>query len=83
MNFETHYLSHCRVIPLKSFGSHIRPQPHGLGLIVEFPPLLQTVPWKTLCLGKLTTQTKSKNINCAKLIHSYFCEEILYEQIFA
>jgi hypothetical protein len=32
MNFETHYLSHCRVIPLQSFGSHIRPQPHGLGL---------------------------------------------------
>ncbi len=31
-NFETHYLSHCRVIPLQSFGSHIRPQPHGLGL---------------------------------------------------
>jgi hypothetical protein len=38
MNFETHYLSHCRVIPLKSFGSHIRPQPHRLGL--------------TLCLAK-------------------------------
>jgi hypothetical protein len=32
MNFETHYLSHCRVIPLQSFGSHKRPQPHGLGL---------------------------------------------------
>jgi hypothetical protein len=31
MNFETHYLSHCRVIPLQSFGNHIRPQPHGLG----------------------------------------------------
>ncbi len=25
-------LSHCRDIPLQSFGSHIRPQPHGLGL---------------------------------------------------
>ncbi len=32
MNFKTHYLRHCRVIPLRSFGSHIRPQPHGLGL---------------------------------------------------
>jgi hypothetical protein len=32
MNFENHYLSHYRVIPLQSFGSHIRPQPHGLGL---------------------------------------------------
>jgi hypothetical protein len=32
MNFETHYLSPCRVIPLQSFGSHIRPQPHRLGL---------------------------------------------------
>ncbi len=31
-NFQSHYLSHCRVIPLQSFGSHIRPQPHGLGL---------------------------------------------------
>ncbi len=25
-------LSHCGVIPVQSFGSHIRPQPHGLGL---------------------------------------------------
>jgi hypothetical protein len=27
-------LSHCGVIPVRSFGSHIRPQPHGLGLIM-------------------------------------------------
>ncbi len=26
-------LSHCRVMPVRSFGSHIRPQLHGLGLI--------------------------------------------------
>jgi hypothetical protein len=32
MNFKTYYLSHCRVKPLQSFGSHICPQPHGLGL---------------------------------------------------
>ncbi len=32
-NFEGYYLSRCRVKPLQSFGSHIRPQPHGLGLI--------------------------------------------------
>jgi hypothetical protein len=32
-NFQAHYLSHCRDIPLQSFRSHIRPQPHGLGLI--------------------------------------------------
>ncbi len=25
-------LSHCGVIPVQSFGRHIRPQPHGLGL---------------------------------------------------
>jgi hypothetical protein len=25
-------LSHCGVIPVRNFGSHIRPQPHGLGL---------------------------------------------------
>ncbi len=31
-NFEGHYLSRCRDIPLQSFGSHIQPQPHGLGL---------------------------------------------------
>ncbi len=31
-NFQGQYLSHCRDIPLQSFGSHIRPQPHGLGL---------------------------------------------------
>jgi hypothetical protein len=27
-----HYLSHCGLIPVQSFGSHIRLQPHGLGL---------------------------------------------------
>jgi hypothetical protein len=32
MNFETHYLSHCRVIPLQSFESHIHPQLDGLRL---------------------------------------------------
>jgi hypothetical protein len=31
--FWYHYLSHCRVIPLQSFRSHKRPQPHRLGLI--------------------------------------------------
>jgi hypothetical protein len=31
-NFKAHNLSRCRDIPLQSFGSHIRPQPHGLGL---------------------------------------------------
>jgi hypothetical protein len=35
MNFKTHYLIHYRVIPHQSFGSHIRPQPHGLGLKVD------------------------------------------------
>ncbi len=32
VNFQNHFLSHCGVIPVQSFGSHIRPQPHGLGL---------------------------------------------------
>jgi hypothetical protein len=32
VNFQNHYLSHCGLIPVQSFGSHIRPQPHGLGL---------------------------------------------------
>jgi hypothetical protein len=31
-NLEGPYLSRYRDIPLQSFGSHIRPQPHGLGL---------------------------------------------------
>jgi hypothetical protein len=31
-NFKAHNLSRCRDIPLQRFGSHIRPQPHGLGL---------------------------------------------------
>jgi hypothetical protein len=30
-------LSRCGVIPVRSFGSHIRPQPHGLGLNVTVP----------------------------------------------
>jgi hypothetical protein len=35
-NFEGPYLSRCRDIPLESFGSHIHPQPHGLGLKTVF-----------------------------------------------
>ncbi len=31
-NFEANYLSRCIDIPLQTFGSYIRPQPHGLGL---------------------------------------------------
>ncbi len=50
-NFEAHYLSRCRDIPLQSFGSHLRPQLHGLGLMIFSsleiflvcrPPLLQS-----------------------------------------
>jgi hypothetical protein len=55
MNFKTHYLRHCRVIPLESFGSHICPQPHGLGLKiiakltlpVRDPWLLDLYMWST------------------------------------
>jgi hypothetical protein len=43
MNFETHYFSHCRVIPLQSFGSHILPQPHGLGLTVTVRTKSETI----------------------------------------
>jgi hypothetical protein len=32
VNFQNRYISRCGVIPVQSFGSHIRPQPHGLGL---------------------------------------------------
>ncbi len=40
MNFKTHYLILCRVIYLQSFGSHIRPQPHRLGLMDRMGPLI-------------------------------------------
>ncbi len=33
INFK---IVHCGVIPVQSFGSHIRPQPHGLGLRMSF-----------------------------------------------
>ncbi len=37
INFKiVHYLSHCGVISVQSFGRHIRPQPHGLGLRISF-----------------------------------------------
>ncbi len=36
INFKiVHYLSHCKDIPVQSFGSHIRPQSSGLGLKVS------------------------------------------------
>ncbi len=37
VNFQNHYLSHCGVIPVQIFESHIRPQPNGLGLITVSP----------------------------------------------
>ncbi len=48
-NFEAHYLSHCRGIPLQSFGSHIRPQPHGLGLIVVAISAKKIITIKYIC----------------------------------
>jgi hypothetical protein len=37
INFKIlRYLRRCGVIPVQSFGSHIRPQPPGLGLKVSF-----------------------------------------------
>ncbi len=44
MNLEAHYFSHCRVISLQSFGSHIRPQPHGLELKTIDRKSLETIP---------------------------------------
>jgi hypothetical protein len=35
-------LSQCVVIPVRSFGSHIRPQPHGLGLKMDQEALADT-----------------------------------------
>ncbi len=29
--YIVHYLSHCGVIPVQSLGSHVRPQPLGIG----------------------------------------------------
>jgi hypothetical protein len=56
-NFQAHYLSHCRVILLQSLGSHIRPQPHGLGLKDEVCSLRMWIPcWgdqaSTVWIGK-------------------------------
>jgi hypothetical protein len=42
VNFQNHFLSHCGVIPVQSFGSHICPQPHGLGLTFKSAKLCQT-----------------------------------------
>ncbi len=53
-NFEAHYLSHCWAIPLQSFGSHIRPQPHGLGLMY----LMQKFHLETLPLIRLSHQIR-------------------------
>ncbi len=43
-------LSHCGVIPVRSFGSHIRPQPHGLGLKL----ILKMMHWLVLISSNLT-----------------------------
>jgi hypothetical protein len=75
MNFENHYLSHYRVIPLQSFGSHIRPQPRGLGLKVsaesgkkrKFPSICQLVKKKKYLtfevIFPLWTFVRIKNIH--------------------
>ncbi len=41
-------LSHCGVIPVQSFGSHIRPQPHGLGLKVQTTKLTNCVMFQLI-----------------------------------
>ncbi len=61
MNFETHYLSHCRVIPLQSFRSHIRPQPHGLGLTLSLTALgpISPISLKYQMLKKSLSEIKA------------------------
>jgi hypothetical protein len=57
-NFQAHYLSHCRVIPLQSFGSHIRPQPHGLGLSMN-----DLLPGRWSCSSRHSLLPFTKYIN--------------------
>ncbi len=43
INFKNfRHLRWCGVIPVQSFGSHIRPQPTGLGLIMYLPLMHST-----------------------------------------
>jgi hypothetical protein len=58
VNFQNHYLSRFVVIPVQSFGSHIRPQPHGLGLTPNTDI--------SICLG-LLNWGPSENMACHML----------------
>jgi hypothetical protein len=49
-NFEAHFFSRFGVISIRSFGSHIRPQPHGLGLIGQSKEMVRQlfITWLTV-----------------------------------
>jgi hypothetical protein len=64
INFKiVHNLSHCGVIPVQSFGSHIRPQSHGLGLILTY--ICSKKFWKlsVLYISTLIVFKKKKKIS--------------------
>jgi hypothetical protein len=53
------YLIHCGAIPVQSFGSHIHPQPHGLGLRVNYLPMTFKVQaWKMKVTSMLDLKLK-------------------------
>ncbi len=52
VNFQNHYLSHCGVISVQSFGSHLRPQPHGLGLRLIFNKVYDRFDCESFCSAK-------------------------------
>jgi hypothetical protein len=73
MKFEAHYLSRCRDIPLQSFGSHIRPQPHGLGL----REIYQKIP-----LSAKQISLDSPFIVLELYLGKFFVREMLFGAIF-
>jgi hypothetical protein len=64
------YLSHCGVIPVQSFGSHIRPQPHGLGL--KYDIICRTTKIYCMYMWFDTTLQNKKVLLCIKVTHVFY-----------
>ncbi len=68
-------LRHCGVIPVQSFGSHICPQPHGLGLRLDNYSFM--VPFLCIPGRKKAQMTPRRPIVVYCRVGSYYTESSL------
>ncbi len=72
-------LSHCGVIPVRSFGSQIRPQPHGLGLIYDDNEPNKNNPAFIKPIERIHPNHPGKSLRSYKLLGVHLDENLTFD----